>query len=175
MVLRIEEEIRIITDQGSCLREIRKLLTNLLKKESPTILVLLVKSATKGALSKPEEPAVTARETAKPGKEPAEPTKYTAKNATPKEGSPQLFAPSQDFKEDPVHQLVAYDLYAIPAHERGRPRKTTANAVEVVSKPYATQVQESCLNENPNFFSEIPSLKGVQLTMLLETIENNFP
>ncbi|KAJ9061031.1 hypothetical protein DSO57_1024696 [Entomophthora muscae] len=76
-----------------------------------------------------------------------------AKNTALKEGPPELFAFSQDFEEDP----------------------TTANAVEVVSKPYAAQVQETCLNENPNISSDVPNLKGVQLTMPLKTIENNFP
>ncbi|KAJ9050128.1 hypothetical protein DSO57_1017300 [Entomophthora muscae] len=79
---------------------------------------------------KPEEPTVTSRETAKSSKEPTEP----AKDATPKEGSPKLFAPSKDFEDDPVHQLVADNLYTIPVRGISRPQKTTANAVEVVSK-----------------------------------------
>ncbi|KAJ9072695.1 hypothetical protein DSO57_1024648 [Entomophthora muscae] len=52
---------------------------------------------------KPEEPAVTARETTKPSKEPVEPAKNAVKDSVSKEGSPELFAPSQDFEEDPVH------------------------------------------------------------------------
>ncbi|KAJ9072397.1 hypothetical protein DSO57_1027958 [Entomophthora muscae] len=115
------------------------------------------------------------KETAKPAKEPTEPAKDTTKDTTPKEGSPELFFPSQVFEEDPVHQLVANNMYAIPACGRSRPQKTTANTVEVVSKPYATQVQETCLNKNPNVSSDVPSLKEFQLTMLLKTIENNFP
>ncbi|KAJ9051011.1 hypothetical protein DSO57_1008831 [Entomophthora muscae] len=110
---------------------------------------------------KPEEPAKTAKE--------------PAKNAAQTKGFSGYFALSQDFKEDPIHQLVANDLYAISAHRRGRPRKITANAVKVVSKPYAAQVQETCLSESPNISSNIPNLKGVQLAMLLETIKNNFP
>ncbi|KAJ9067880.1 hypothetical protein DSO57_1034583 [Entomophthora muscae] len=63
---------------------------------------------------KPEEPAKVAAKTAQTVKEPAE-------NATQTEELPGYFALSQDFKEDPVHQLVANNLYAILAHERGRP------------------------------------------------------
>ncbi|KAJ9086954.1 hypothetical protein DSO57_1038145 [Entomophthora muscae] len=107
--------------------------------------------------------------------EPSKTTKKSAENAALMKGSPELFALSQAFEEDPVHQLVANDLYAIPAHGRGRPQKTTSNAVEVVSKPYAAKVQETCLNENPNVSSDVSNLKGVQLTMPLETINNNFP
>ncbi|KAJ9072562.1 hypothetical protein DSO57_1026237 [Entomophthora muscae] len=117
---------------------------------------------------KPKEPA---KITAQTVKEPAKP----AKNATQTEELPGYFALSQDFEEDPIHQLVANNLYAIPARGRGRPQKITANAVEVVSKPYAAQVQETCLNNSPNVSSNVPNLKGVQLAMPLKTIENNFP
>ncbi|KAJ9057487.1 hypothetical protein DSO57_1022279 [Entomophthora muscae] len=43
--------------------------------------------------------------------------------------------------------LVSDNLYAIPARDRGRPRKVMPNAVETVSKLVA---------------SDLPSLKGVQ-------------
>ncbi|KAJ9087767.1 hypothetical protein DSO57_1029985 [Entomophthora muscae] len=85
---------------------------------------------------KPKEPAKIAAETVQIVKEPAE----LAKNAAQTEESPGYFTLSQDFEEDPIHQLVANNLYTIPACGRGRPRNTTANAVEVVSKPYAVQV-----------------------------------
>ncbi|KAJ9075520.1 hypothetical protein DSO57_1035316 [Entomophthora muscae] len=88
-----------------------------------------------------------------PNRDKPEQTSKTAKDTALKEGSPELFALSQDFEEDP----------------------TTANAVEVVSKPYAAQVQETFLNENPNISSDVPNLKGVQLAMLLKIIEKNFP
>ncbi|KAJ9062723.1 hypothetical protein DSO57_1007893 [Entomophthora muscae] len=104
---------------------------------------------------KPEEPSETAKETAKPANEPAKPIKDPTKNAALEEESLELFALNQDFEEDPVHQLVADNLYAIPAHRRGRLWKTTDNAVEVVSKPYAVQVQETCFNENPNISSNV--------------------
>ncbi|KAJ9070199.1 hypothetical protein DSO57_1010893 [Entomophthora muscae] len=66
-----------------------------------------------------KEPAKTAAKTAKTVKEPAE---DPAKNAAQTEESPGYFALSKDFEEDPVHQLVANNLYAIPACGRGRPR-----------------------------------------------------
>ncbi|KAJ9055389.1 hypothetical protein DSO57_1004592 [Entomophthora muscae] len=120
---------------------------------------------------KPKEPEKIAQTV----KEPAEPAKDPVKNASQTEELPGYFTLSQDFEEDPIHQLVANNLYAIPAHGRGRPWKTTANTVEVVFKHYATQVQETCLNNSPNISSDIPNLKGVQLAMPLETIKNNFP
>ncbi|KAJ9051026.1 hypothetical protein DSO57_1008573 [Entomophthora muscae] len=64
---------------------------------APTIPLTIPKDPNR---DKKEETAVISRETAKPVKEPA---KDTTKDATPKEGSPELFAPSQDFEEDPVH------------------------------------------------------------------------
>ncbi|KAJ9049093.1 hypothetical protein DSO57_1028188 [Entomophthora muscae] len=106
---------------------------------------------------KPKEPSKIAAETAQTVKEPAEP----AKNATQTEELPEYFALSQDFEEDLVHQLVADNLYAIPACRRGRPQKTTANAVEVVSKPYAAQVQETCLQDSLKVSSNVPNLKGI--------------
>ncbi|KAJ9056272.1 hypothetical protein DSO57_1034917 [Entomophthora muscae] len=103
---------------------------------------------------KPKEPTKIAKETAQTAKDPAN-------NAALTKRSPDLFALSQDFEEDPVHQLIANNLYTIPELRIGRPQKTTANKVEVVSKPYAVQVQETCLNENPNVSSDVPNLKGV--------------
>ncbi|KAJ9090198.1 hypothetical protein DSO57_1004776 [Entomophthora muscae] len=124
---------------------------------------------------KPEEPSKIATKTTQNVKEPAEPAKDPAKNAAQTEELPGYFALSQDFEEDPFQQLVANNLYAIPACGRVRPQKTTANAVEVVFKPYATQVQETCLNNSPNVSSDVPNLKCVQLAMPLKTIKNNFP
>ncbi|KAJ9060881.1 hypothetical protein DSO57_1026293 [Entomophthora muscae] len=98
-----------------------------------------------------------------------------AKIAATKKDPPELFAPSQDFEEDPVQELITDDFYTIPTCRKGRPWKITANAVEVVSKPYAAQLQETCLNKNPNVSSNMPNLKEFQLKMSLKTIENNFP
>ncbi|KAJ9079202.1 hypothetical protein DSO57_1037790 [Entomophthora muscae] len=147
---RIEEETRTVTDLPSRHKGKRKLLQNPLERD------------------KSEEPAKIATKAAQTAKDPI-------KNATQTKGYPGYFALSQDFEEDHAYQLVANDLYAIPAHRRGRPWKTTVNTVEVVSKPYAVQVQDTCLNESPNISSNVPNLKGVQLAMLLETIKNNLP
>ncbi|KAJ9052726.1 hypothetical protein DSO57_1031353 [Entomophthora muscae] len=124
---------------------------------------------------KPKEPTNIAAKTVQTVKEPAEPAEDPAKNAAQTEELPGYFALSQDFEEDPIHQLIADNLYAIPACGRGRLQKTTANTVEAVSKPYAAQVQETCLQDSPNVSSDVPNLKGIQLAMPLETIENNFP
>lgn len=124
---------------------------------------------------KPEEPAKIATQTAQTSKEPSKNTKDPAKNVAQTKGSPGYFALSWDFEEELVHQLIANGLYTIPACRKGKPKKTTANTVEVVFKPYAAQVKETCLNESPNISSDVPNLKGVQLPMLLKTIEKNFP
>ncbi|KAJ9069415.1 hypothetical protein DSO57_1018801 [Entomophthora muscae] len=86
---------------------------------------------------KSKEPALIAKETAK---EHAKPAKDPTENAALTKGFHNLFALSQDFEGDPVHQLVVDALYVMPAHRRYRPQKTTANAVVVVFKPYAMQV-----------------------------------
>ena len=66
------------------------------------------------------------------------------------------------------------DIHTVQIRSQTR-NLASVEATQAVSKPYATQIQESLVNRQSTCSSNTPTLKGVQLALPLDSIASNFP
>ncbi|KAJ9086527.1 hypothetical protein DSO57_1003079 [Entomophthora muscae] len=84
----------------------------------------------------------------------------------------ELFVPDVGYSGNALHHVIVEDVHVVQTHSQA---KAKGKAQAVVSKPYVCQLLEKAPNEGPGPSTDTSHLKGVNVTIPMNTMRAHHP